>query len=288
MATHSNVTTPGGFFVGIGGIVVFCVVSAVVFFWVKRPAVSDEFHKQQVALGLRPAPDASFADAKKKEGEVGELLAAAAQRYNAGEKPDIDRINDLCGVVRYRESEKSKVEAGKVLTAPIAWKDKAKGEVTVPIDVSMKLVASGLKDRKPKPSAVKVDVMPTLDPNAPPILPNAMGGGVKTVIFADPNAQPAPAAPTATPPAPAPVPTPAKPADPAKPATAPAPGTPAPSTTPPAPVPPAPAPTPEKPADPAKPAAPPPAPAKPPGATTALNAAVSPRPPLLNWLESKK
>ena len=267
MAANPNVTTPGGFFIGIGGIVTFCVVGAAIFCWVKAPAKSDEFRAQQVALGLRAGPTITGAELQKTNDETAKLLKAAKHRYNGGKKPDLDQLDDLRGVVRYRESEKSKAEGQKALTAAPAWKDKAKGEVTMPIGLAMKSVAAGLKDRKPKASAIKVDVLPPADPNAPPIMPNFFGGGAKTVIFADPNAKPAPV------PAPAPAPA-------TVPATAPAPGA-------------APAPAPS--AAPATPAAPPkPAPA--PGASaisapssqTAVNVPAPNRPPLLNWPEPKK
>ena len=261
MSTSPNVTTPGGFFIGIGGIVSFCVVGAVVYGWVKAPAASDELRAQQVSLGLRAGPDVHGADADKKNAEVAVLVAAAAQRYNGGAKPDLDKLDDLRGVVRYRESEKSRAEAAKALTAVPAWKDRAKGEVTLPIGLAMKVVASGLKDRKPKASAVKVDILPAADPSAPPVMPNLGGGGAKTVIFADPNAKSAP------PPAPAtPAPTPAEPAKPA--------------IAPPAPVPPAPA----------IPVVPPPGAAAigAAGSQTAQNVPAPNRPPLFNWPEPKK
>jgi hypothetical protein len=184
------------------------------------PRVSDELRAQQTVLGLRAAPDASDDALKKKNAEVASLLDAAAVRYNAGVRPDLDNLDDLRGVVRYREAEKANAEDAKVLTAPAAWKDKAKGEVTMPIDLAMKAVAAGLKDRKPKPSAVKLDVMPPADPNAVPSLPNAMGGGVRTIIFADPSAPPVPASPAPPVVPPAPAPAPAAPTAPATPAAA--------------------------------------------------------------------
>ena len=287
MPTRPNVTTPGGFFVGLGGIVCFSVVAAIVWFWVKSPATTGEFHAQQIALGLRAADDAKDDDVKKKEAESKTLLEAAAQRYNGGVAPDLDKLDDLRGVVRYREAQKTIAEAGKALTGAPAWKDKAKGEVTMPINLAMNVVANGLKDRKPKASAVKVDIAPALDPNAPPMMPNAMGGGAKTVTFPDPNAIPAPAA------APAPA---------APPVPGAAPVTP-PGTTPPAPVPPAapavpsPAPTAPPAAVPAPAPTPPasPVPAPAPGAsaatppvTVAANVPAPARPTLLNWPESKK
>ena len=269
MPTSPNVTTPGGFFIGVGGIVAFCVMSAIVFIWVKKPAVTDEFHAQQVALGLIPGPTVTGPDVEKTNDATKKLLAAAKLRYNGGNEVDIDQLDDLRGVIRYRESEKTKAESEKALTGAPAWKDKAKGEVTMPIELAMKAVASGLKDRKPKASAIKVDVLPPADPSAPPMMPNFGGGGVKTVIFADPNAAPAPAAPApATAPAAVPAP-PASSAPPAAaPATAPAPATPA------APINPAPTPGAAAVAVPA---------AQPIATAPAPN-----RPPLLNWPEPKK
>src|SRR5258708_7074029 len=156
MSSNPNVTTPGGFFVGLGGVVCFSVVTAAVFWWVKAPSVSDEFRAQQVALGLRPGPAATGPEVEKTNAATAALVGAAKQRYNGGKEPDLGKLDDLRGVIRYRESEKSKTEAGKALTSAPAWKDKAKGEVTMPIDLAMKVVATGLKDRKPKASAVKV------------------------------------------------------------------------------------------------------------------------------------
>ena len=255
MRPTPNVTTPGGFFVGLGGIVSFCVVAAAVLMWVKKPMANDELRPQQVALGLRAAADAKIEDVKKKETDTAELLNAAAQRYNGGAQPNLDQLDDLRGVIRYREAQKSIAEAAKALAGAPSWKDKAKGEVTMPVDMAMKVVANGLKDRKPKASAVKVDVMPALDPNAAPILPNVMGGGARTVIFADPNAVPAPGA------APAPVPAAVPPA------TAPA------------------SPAPEKPAAPPAGAASRTATSP---VTVAAGVPVPARPVLLNWPESKK
>ncbi len=95
MSTSPNVTTPGGFFVGLGGIVSFCIVAIVVYQWVKSPAPSEDLRSQQVALGLRPAPDVKGAEAKKKEAEAAGLIAAAAQRYNGGVNPNLDNLDDL-------------------------------------------------------------------------------------------------------------------------------------------------------------------------------------------------
>ena len=285
MTPKVNVTTPGGFFVGLGGIVCFCLVAAVVYFWVKSPSTETELRPQQIALGLRAADDAKPEDAEKKNTETSGLLREAGNRYNGGVSPDLDNLEELRGVIRYRESQKAIAEAGKALAGGAAWKDKAKGEVTMPISLAMSVVANGLKDRKPKPSAVKVDISPALDPNAPPMMPNAMGGGAKTVFFADPNAVPAPAATPATP-APAGVPA-NPPVAPSVPTAVPAPA-PAPATVPPAPT----APPAALPANP--PAAPAPAPttgassAATSSAAVAVSAPAPARPTLLNWPESKK
>ena len=306
MTTRPNVTTPGGFFVGLGGIVSFCVVAAVVWQWVKKPAPSDELRPQQVALGLRAAADAKIDDVKKKDAESAALIAEAAKRYNGGVKPDLDNLDDLRGVVRYREAQKSIAEAGKALHGAVAWKDKAKGEVTMPIELAMQAVATTLKDRKPKPSAVKVDIFPPADPTAAPMMPNAMLGGARTVFFADPNA--VPVVTPALPPAPGTA-SPAPPAAPPAPSAAPSAPSAAPSAPPAAPpaTPAAPPATPVAP--PVTPAAPPVTPVSPPAppaadpvppGRAALQAPPTPaasavpatppapdRPPLLNWPESK-
>src|SRR3954470_9813634 len=99
-----NVTTPGGFFVGLGGIITFCVVSGLVYLWVKAPAHNDELRPQQIALGL--VAEGSGDDAKKKNDETEALLQAAGDRYNDGRKPNIDNLTELRGVLRYRESQK--------------------------------------------------------------------------------------------------------------------------------------------------------------------------------------
>ena len=281
MSSKANVTTPGGFFIGLGGIVCFSLVAAVVWWWVKSPAANTELRPQQIALGLRLADGAKDEDVKKKGKETSDLLTKAKNRYNGGAEPDLDKLDDLRGVIRFREADKLKAEAEKALVAAPAWKDKAKGDVTMPINLAMNVVSAGLKDRKPKASAVKVDAMIALDPNAAPLMPNAMGGGAKTVIFADLN-PPAPPAPVpAAAPAPA-SPAPANPA-PVNPPPAPAPG---------APVAPAPAPAPATPAPAPAPVAPPAAPstngasAASPQPAVAVAAPV--RPTLLNWPESKK
>lgn len=297
MASNPNVTTPGGFFIGLGGIVAFSIVAIVVYQWAKAPVRMFDLRAQQVALGLRAPADAKAEDVKKKQAETDALLEAAAHKYNGGTKPDLDKLDELRGVIRFREAQKAAAEAQAALHGAAVWKDKAKGEVTLPIEFAMKLVADGLKSREPKASEVKVDMMPVLDPNSAPAMPNAMGGGTKTMIFQDPNPTPAPAAPAPVAPAapatailqapPAPVNPPAAPtvlsapeapAVPAAPAVVP----PAPATPP---APPAPAPVTPPSAAPA-PADAPNAPAQPDQSAATVPAPA--RPTLLNWPESTK
>lgn len=197
-----SVTTPGGFFIGLGGIAVSLAVAGFVYCWVKSPATSDDLHPQQLALGLVPAPDASREVREKKNGEVGELLTAAGQKYNNGKKPNIDKLDDLRGVVRYREAQKSAADAQAVLAAPSNAKG-ADGKTQPVIAAAMDAVAKDIVVKKPAPSTVKVDIAPPVERIMPPPLPNLQSGGVNNVIFADPNAKPAEAP---------------KPAEPAKPA----------------------------------------------------------------------
>jgi hypothetical protein len=244
-----NVTTPGGFFVGLGGIVAFCVVSSLVYLWVKKPAINSELRPQQVALGLAADPTAAATEKKKKDAETKQLLEAAAVKYNGGKQPDIDRLQDLRGVVRYRESIKSADASNKALTAPSSVQGKNV------LEAAMEEVAKEIAAKKPAASQVALMEIAPTDPTAPASLPNYGGGGVRTIQFANPAA-----------PAPAAAPTPAS--------SAPLEATPAPAA-------PAPAPAPAPAAQPPTPA---PAPAQP--APPALAAAPN-RPPLLNWSESK-
>lgn len=183
-----NVSTPGGFFVGLGGIVAFCVVSALVYLWVRNPAPNTELRQQQANLGLAAAPDADRDTKKQKEKETGALLEAAAVKYNGGDKPNIDNLAELRGVVRYREAQKAAQASEAVLTAASS----AQGKTVIAL--AMEQTAQELAAKKPAPSKVAVAEPAPADPKALPALPNYSGGGVKTVVFANPN-QPAPAAP---------------------------------------------------------------------------------------------
>lgn len=196
-----NVTTPGGFFVGLGGIVAFCIVSSGVYLWVKSSSENTELRPQQIALGLAPAEDASAETRKAKLAETDSLLAAAGKTYNEkGRKPDLNNLADLRGVVRYREAQKLVAAHDQALNAPSSVTGK-----TV-LEAAMDEVAREIAQKKPAASEVALmEVAP--DPTQPPALPNYGGGGSKTMNFADP-AKPAaastPAAPEAAPATPAP------------------------------------------------------------------------------------
>ena len=253
-----NVTAPGGFFVGLGGIAVFCAVAAGVSLWVGKPSISKELEPQKTALGLIAKPND---EAKQKE--IDKLLADAAVKYNGGNKPNLDNIDDLRGLVRFREAQKSRTESGVALTA----KSTVEGQNVLQVAVAE--VVKEIAAKKPASSTVKVDLLPPAA-DAPVSMPNFQGGGAKTVTFPAPAISvPAPVAPTQSAPTPAP----------------PAPVPVATVPTPAAPTPPTPEPTPAAPAPaPAAPAAPAPAPA---GPTLAKAAPAPNRPPLLNWSDLK-
>ncbi len=274
-----NVTTPGGFFVGLGGIAVFCAVAAGVSLWVGKPSASKELEPQKTALGLVAKPDD-----KAKQKEIDKLLTDAAAKYNGVNKPNLDNLDDLRGVVRYREAMKSRTESGAALTA----KSTVEGQNVLQAAVAE--VVKEIAAKKPAASAVKVDLLPPAA-DSPVSMPNYQGGGAKTVTFPAPAISvPAPAAPAPAPAAPAPAPaatTPAPvPAAPVPTPAAPAPTAPEPAPAAPTPPPAAPAPAAPTPAPAPAPAAPEPAPA--PAGTTLAKAAPAPnRPPLLNWSDLK-
>ena len=187
-----NVTTPGGFFVGLGGIVAFCIVSSAVYLWFKLPAKNDELQAQQAALGLVAAPGAPRDEVKKKQTETDALLEAAAQKYNDGNKPDIDKLPELRGVIRFREAQKA-AAASQTLDAQSSVAGKSV------IAAAMEQTAQEIVAKKPAPSKVALAEVAPADPKAAPSLPNAGGGGVHTIQFVNPvPAVPAtPAAPAA-------------------------------------------------------------------------------------------
>ena len=180
-----NVTTPGGFFVGLGGIAAFCAVAAAVYCWVDKPTASNELEPQKTALGLL----AKSNEADKQKG-INSLLASAAKDYNGGKTPNLDNLDDLRGVVRYREADKSHKEAHALLAA----KSTVEGKTV--LEAAMSAVVTEIAAKKPAASAVKVDLI-TPAADAPVSMPNLQGGGAKTITFPTPviSAPPAPAAP---------------------------------------------------------------------------------------------
>lgn len=208
-----SVTTPGGFFIGLGGIAASLVVAYAVYSAVRKPSASHELLTQQIALKLEPAKDASDAEVKKTHAETKALLEQAAAKYNEGKTPNINVLDDLRGVLRFREAQKSRDEAHKTLHAESNVKDAA-GKPLPMLAASMQVFAKELKGRAPKPTEVKVDLNPPAEVILSELaLPNLQGGGANTIVFPaikPPAAEPAPVAPAA--------PAPAKPAASAQPA----------------------------------------------------------------------
>ncbi len=191
-----SVTTPGGFFIGLYGIAISVIVALVVYYLVKNPTGGEDLRTQQAGLGLAPAKDEQSEEKIKSIKESREaLLQHAADKYNGGKKPNIDDLEDLRGVVRLREAEKSVTTAEAGLNAP----SKEQGKTVLALAIEE--VTKDIQAKKPVASAVKADpILPST--GAPPSLPNLMGGGVRTVTF--PSLEPAPAATTPAAPAPAP------------------------------------------------------------------------------------
>ncbi len=183
-----NVTTPGGFFIGLGGIAAFCAASLAVSWWVTNSGPTDDLMEARLATGLAVPKDLPAPDAAKKKAELDTLF----QTYGYANSDVKLTLDELRGIVRVRAAAKATKAATEALNAQPAWKDKAKGEVTMPIQFAIVATAKELATRKPKGSEVKVDILPA-DPANPRSLPNAGGGGVQTVTFPAPQ----PAAPAA-------------------------------------------------------------------------------------------
>ncbi len=188
-----NVTTPGGFFIGLGGIAAFCAASLGVSWWVTHSGPTDDLMEARLATGLAVPKDLPAADAAKKKAELDTVF----QTYGYANSDVKLTLDELRGIVRVREAAKASKAGTGALNALPTWKDKAKGEVTMPIQFAIVATAKELASRKPKPSEVKVDIIPA-DPANPRSLPNAGGGGVQTVTFPAPQpAVPAEAKPAA-------------------------------------------------------------------------------------------
>ena len=182
------------------------------------------------------------------------FFAALVVTWTKSQASNVDQVEVERAAARIKKREELEKEwAGKLQT--VAWVNKEKGEVQVPIDDAIKVVAVELKVKKVAKTEVKVPPIPpapVVDPKStePPPLPlPSYPQGADVMHFDDPFAPP-----------PAPV----------------APPAPAAPTTPPVPTPAAP-PTPPAPAI--------PAPAIPPVNSGVAAAPV--RPPLINWTESK-
>ena len=176
--------------------------------------------------------------------------------------PKTDLVEAERGAARLQKRlELEKEWAGKLQT--VAWINKEKGEVQVPIEEAMKAVALELKDKKIAKTEVKVPAPlppPVIDPKStePPPLPlPSSPQGTDLIHFSDPFAAPVTPAPVPATPAPA--------------SASPAPSAPAAPVTPP----PLPAPAPATP------------PAPPAEAKSVAASPAPPRPPLINWTESK-
>jgi hypothetical protein len=175
-----NVTTPGGFFVGLGGIAAFCAVSAGVYFWVSKPAASTELEPQKTALGL-------VSKEKDKQAEINALLASASNDYNGGKEINLNNIDDLRGVVRHREAAKSAKD-----TELLTGKSNVEGKNV--IEAAIAEVVKEIATKKPAASTVKIDLnAPAAD--APLSMPNLQGRGTSTMTFPPIAAPVAPAAP---------------------------------------------------------------------------------------------
>ena len=182
------------------------------------------------------------------------IFAAIIVGWTKMRAPKADLVDQERGAARLKKREELEKDwASKLQT--VAWVNKEKGEVQMPIDTAIKAVAADLKAKKVAKTEVKVPAIlppPPVDPKStepPPPLATSAPQGADLIRFGDPVA---------------PVAAPAAPAAPAVPVP--------PIETPPAPVPP--------------PAIP--APAIPPAAPNSAAAAVAPvRPPLINWTESK-
>ena len=178
------------------------------------------------------------------------VFAAIVVTWAKMKAPKVDAVEAERGAARYQKRlDLEKEWAGKLQT--VAWINKEKGEVQVPIEDAIRVVAGELKEKKVAQTQVKIPPLPpppVVDPKStePPPLPlPSAPQGADLIHFTVPNA-PATAQPPAGPANVVPLPPPAP-------------------TTPP----PANPPTPE-------PAAKPNVVATPPA-----------RPPLINWTESK-
>jgi hypothetical protein len=180
-----NVTTPGGFFVGLGGIAAFCAVAVGVNYWVSKPTPSNEFESQKLALGF-----VAKSEEKEKQKEIDALIKKASDVYNGGKTLDLNNLDDLRGIVRFREAHVSNVESVAIL----ATKSSVEGKTV--LQAAIAEVVKEIAAKKPTASTVKIDLLPP-PADAPISMPNVQGKGANTVIF-PPITAPAPS-PTSAP-----------------------------------------------------------------------------------------
>ena len=197
------------------------------------------------------------------------VFAAIVVAWTKSRAPKSDIVETERANARVKKREELEKEwAGKLQT--VAWVNKEKGEVQLPIDDAIKVFATELKAKKVAKTEVKVPPAmqaPPVDPKStepPPLALPSAPHGADMIQFVDPFA-PTPAPPAPGTPGPAPT------------APAPAPGTPAPAA------PPVPPPVNPAPAIPPKDAAPP----APDAPNSGVAAGAPARPPLINWTESK-
>ena len=135
------------------------------------------------------------------------VFAAIIVAWTKSNAPKTDLVEAERGAARLQKRlDLEKEWAGKLQT--VAWIDKEKGAVQVPIDEAIKSVAVELKEKKVAKSAVKIPAVqppPVADPKSteppPPLLPSAPQGA-DLIEFPQPASAEAPAA---VPAAPAPV-----------------------------------------------------------------------------------
>ena len=190
------------------------------------------------------------------------VFAAIVVAWTKSRAPKADLVEVERANARVKKREELEKEwAGKLQT--VAWVNKEKGEVQLPIDDAIKVIATELKAKKVAKTEVKVPPAmqaPPVDPKStepPPLALPSSPQGADMVQFVDPFAVPAPTAlaPETT-----------KGTE----------GTPAPTPAPPARAIPAPG-IPPKDDAPAAPDAP----------NSGVAAGAPARPPLINWTESK-
>ncbi len=146
------------------------------------------------------------------------VFAAIVVTWTKSQAPKADLVEAerAAGRVKKRE-ELEKEWAGKLQT--VAWVNKEKGEVQMPIEDAIKVVAAELKTKKVAKTEVKVPPAlpaPVVDPKStepPPLALPSSPQGADLIHFDDPFAPP---------PAPAATPAPAAPAPAVPPAAAPA------------------------------------------------------------------